>query len=499
MKPFLLFNDRSLQTLPELLWNAQDLSEDLALSYLFKAMANGEEFIHDISRRVVLDRDPTDMDTVLYRQAALQDCLKNPAVIRALYDTAVQGIDAWRSSWFSVFTSHPTSVLSSSREMAGLLLETLMQLRKIAEAHGKEFKSEGFTSLFSRLRENLGDDFFSEARVQLEILRLDGGIGMRAALGAGNLGMRYELLKPPISREGWFQRLFKRKPTCFQFKIHPRDESGLKTLSTLNDKAVNEVADYLARTNDSILGFLTELRAELGFFLGGVHLSDALAALGEPVCFPDPLVPGSCTFLAKGIYDGCLALNMGRRIVANDVQAATKHLIVVTGANQGGKTTFLRSIGLAQLMMRAGLFVMAERLSASLYTALFAHFKREEDASMQRGKFDEELARMDQIMAQVSSGSLFLFNESFAATNEREGAEIARQIVRALIEENHQVFFVTHLYDFSEGFYRHRDKQMLFLRAGKQDDPGMRFRIVEAPPQPTSYGMDIYQRIFGSG
>jgi DNA mismatch repair ATPase MutS len=64
----------------------------------------------------------------------------------------------------------------------------------------------------------------------------------------------------------------------------------------------------------------------------------------------------------------------------------------LTGANQGGKSTFLHSIGLAQLMMQSGMFVGAERFEAAPCPALFTHYKREEDATMKSGKLDEELA-----------------------------------------------------------------------------------------------------------
>lgn len=64
---------------------------------------------------------------------------------------------------------------------------------------------------------------------------------------------------------------------------------------------------------------------------------------------------------------------------------------------------------------------------------------------MESGKLDEELSRMSGIVDHISSDSMVLFNESFAATNEREGSEIARQIVSALLEKRIKIFFVTHL------------------------------------------------------
>ena len=117
-----------------------------------------------------------------------------------------------------------------------------------------------------------------------------------------------------------------------------------------------------------------------------------------------------------------------------------KDLVIITGANQGGKSTFLRSVGLAQVMMQCGMFVAAEAFRSTVCDALFTHYKREEDEAMRSGKFDEELARMSQIVDHITPRSLILFNELFAATNVREGSEIGRQIVTALLEQGHRDF-----------------------------------------------------------
>jgi DNA mismatch repair ATPase MutS len=172
--------------------------------------------------------------------------------------------------------------------------------------------------------------------------------------------------------------------------------------------------------------------------------------------------------------------------------------VIITGANQGGKSTFLRSIGLAQLMMQCGMFAPAESFCANICDGVFTHYKREEDATMQSGKLDEELSRMDEIANLLTPHALVLFNESFAATNEREGSEIARQIVRALIEQRIKVFFVSHLYDFAHSFYDKRLDNAFFLLAQRQDDGRRTFRLIEGEPLETSYGVDLYQKIFGT-
>jgi DNA mismatch repair ATPase MutS len=142
------------------------------------------------------------------------------------------------------------------------------------------------------------------------------------------------------------------------------------------------------------------------------------------------------------------------------------------------------------------MFVPAESFSSNVCDGLFTHYKREEDATMKSGKLDEELSRMSDIVDKITPNSMVLFNESFAATNEREGSEIARQIVSALLEKRLKVFYVTHLYQFAHGFVDKKTENVLFLRAEREADGGRTFKLVEGEPLQTSYGEDLYNMIF---
>jgi hypothetical protein len=249
---------------------------------------------------------------------------------------------------------------------------------------------------------------------------------------------------------------------------------------------------------DHVDSFFQMLRAELAFYIGCVNVQERLAALGEPTCFPRPVPAGQRALGCSGLYDPCLALQMRRRVVGNAVAGNGKRLVVVTGANQGGKSSFLRGVGLAQVMMQCGMFVAAESFEGELCTELVTHYKREEDATLKSGKLDEELARMSEIVDHLEPNAVILCNESFAATNEREGAEIARQVVSALLEKGVKIFFVTHLYTFARDFFERAVKHALFLRAERRPDGTRTFRLVEGEPLATSYGRDLYERIFAS-
>jgi DNA mismatch repair ATPase MutS len=295
------------------------------------------------------------------------------------------------------------------------------------------------------------------------------------------------------------RRILAKKAPAYVFHVDSRDESGTRALSELVDRGINLVANALAQSTDHILGFFNMLRTELAFYIGSLNLHEQLAQKGEPMSFPLPAALGERRHSFKGLYDACLALTLARKTVGNDMNVDDKDLVIITGANQGGKSTFLRSIGLSQLMMQCGMFVPAESFCSNVCDGLFTHFKREEDATMKSGKLDEELSRMSDIVDRLTSNSMLLLNESFAATNEREGSEIARQIHSALLEKRIKVFYVTHLYEFAHGFYDKKRENAKFLRAERGGDGERTYKIIEGEPLQTSYGEDLYYGIFGTG
>jgi hypothetical protein len=89
---------------------------------------------------------------------------------------------------------------------------------------------------------------------------------------------------------------------------------------------------------------------------------------------------------------------------------------------------------------------------------------------------------------------LVLVNNSFAATHEQEGSEIARQIVSALPENDVTVFLVSHMYEFARSFLD--DDRVPFLRVDRSDDGTRSPRLKEAKPLPKSFGADLYNQIF---
>jgi hypothetical protein len=497
MKAFLMYREQDFDLQQELPLNEEELTQDLELSTLLNAMALGNSFLFQVAKKAVLCGS-SDLGTIRYRQDILKDCLKNPSIVREIYRIPIEAIENKRNQWLGIFSRSPSGILYSAIKMLQMFVDLLKELKRIADEHAGKFESEGFTAFFAMIKKELDDAYFATVQNHLRELQFRSGVLLSVELGPGNEGAGYILGKRQ-NRTSWIGRVFAEKSPVYSFRIHPRDDHSARALADLQDRGLNRVANALAQSADHIDSFFEMLRIELAFYIGCLNLYEQLAQMGEPASFPLPVASNERRHSFRGLYDVCLALTMRRQVVGNDVTAGGKDIVIITGANQGGKSTFLRSIGLAQLMMQCGMFVPAESLCANTCESLFTHYKREEDATMESGKLDEELGRMSDIVDMITSNSMVLFNESFAATNEREGSEIARQIVNALLEKRIKVFFVTHQYEFAHGFYDRGMENAIFLRAERKPDGGRTFKLTEGEPLQTSYGKDLYNRIFGTG
>ena len=149
MKALLMHRDRDFDMKQSLPWNERALTQDLELDTLLRAMADNDEFLFDVARKAIFSGFQNDVDTILYRQEIIQDCLKNPAVVRDLYVLIVEAIERARKQWWGL-SNYPDSLLYSSIELIESSLGTLRKLRAVAEEVASQFSSEALTSPYSK-------------------------------------------------------------------------------------------------------------------------------------------------------------------------------------------------------------------------------------------------------------------------------------------------------------------------------------------------------------
>lgn len=496
MKALLMHPDRDFDLERPLPAHEPALTQDLEVNTLLSAMAGEDKILFNVARQAIFSGLQPDLPTILHRQEILRDCLAYPALVREFHAITIATIEGKREYYIGLISHYPSGTLYDAVRAMQFFTGMLKKLRAFADQHAGKFHSPGLTNLLVMLQREFSDEYFATIQNHLEKMKFKRGTLQSAQLGRGNEGINFVLRQPLGKEPNFFQRLLGKGVPGFTYRLADRDEAGARILSQMYDRGINLIANALGQSAEHIIGFFQMLRTELSFYIGCLNLHDKLLAKSVPISFPEPAPLGSRQLHFTALHDVGLALSMSTPIISNDLNADGKDLLIITGANQGGKSSFLRALGLAQLMMQAGMYVAAASFTAELCANVFTHYLREEDTTMKSGKLDEELARMSQIVSAITPHSLILLNESFSSTNEREGSEIARQVITALLERQIKVFAVTHLYQFAHDLFEQQRNQTIFLRAPRQADGTRIFKLIEAEPLDTSYGEDLYKTVF---
>ncbi len=494
MKPYLLYRKNDIQV--QTPGNEADLVKDLNLAIIYKVMSRGDDYIKSVVSRVV-PRSLSNPEIIRYRQEILKECIQHQHIINRLYTITTEA--SKDAAAFRDFVRPSfTKVVSSSvklRNAAGLLEVLLVKLRELANLtqENTEFTSPGLYGFCLEVNTKLNTGFFGHAQKLVSQLKLaceGSGLEIGARVGAGFKGANYTLRK--LSGKSSYK--FGKK----RYRINLKDYLSVSNAKEAEDAVFIHVLRIANHFIGTIQSFMEAVRFEIAFYLGCVHLYRYTYARDLPLCFGEIDTSDSKTLHYDGLYDLSLALSGNFMPISNSEMLDGKHLIFVTGANQGGKSTFLRSLGIAFILHQCGMQVPAESFAAFTATGIFTHFSRAEDSNMDHGKLEEELSRMSSIVDTIASHGLLLMNEAFATTTEREGAIIGGGILSALYELEVAVVYVTHLYELADIFVQKNLQGAGFLLAERLDGGDRSFRIMRGLPRETSYGEDLYNKFIKS-
>lgn len=503
-----LLNEDSEFSSKDVRMNKNDVIKDLNLEIIFKFMARNDNFIYRVARSVITGC-LCDKRTILYRQALLEDCIVNYEIFYELYKIASDAISETEQFMESTRKSSSAKISNSvnvlhSLELLGILVRNLEKLKEYADSVEMNFSSSGMRAFYNRLISEYNYNFVGMIKTSIEemgFLTEGGEITFSAALGSGlKMG---DITVNSLAREEYKKSKSRGIISIMYYKLFKKNVLLLEDDSIKRDAREMEAAGlvHILKLYQSFIRELTSLfenlRFQLAFYIGGANLRNRLLQIRIPVCFPQIDIKGSDGFKFTGLYDLSLAIYTRTKPVTNDLDAEDKLLYVITGANQGGKSTFLRSIGIAQILMQSGMFVPADSFTSKLYDGIFTHFTRREDTAMNSGKLDEELGRMSRIINEVTPDSLLLLNESFSTTTEREGTMIALDVINALYENKTNIVMVTHLYEFTRTLYGRQPEKALFLSAQRLEDGTRTYKMIIREPERTSYGLDLYKEIIG--
>ena len=462
----------------------------------------------------------SDPKVIEHRMAVFEDMLAFPQIsvtLNRLFPILTDIMELRRLE--ADFGDNTESYLESITEIE-LYISSISTLHDGFSEIKDSLTSDAFKTLAQRIDDLVCSDYYAELNTKLseltnrvrDIKSVTIGVNLDAQLrpsSAGVLSINPESFHSGDVIDKILRLNFKdNEYTCIANLVpfnKKQSENQRTALSLAFNSAINDVYKQSLRSWKKIVqsfvlentDFLLNLMPEIEFLVKATNLLRTLSDKGLTLCKPE-IVTDRNVFIAKDLYNPCVALKVEGEIIANDVEFDNDVMIfVLTGPNRGGKSVITCAIGLAQAMLQLGMFVPAASATISIADGIYTHFPTGADDTIDKGRLGEECARLRDIFHDVTKDSLVLLDESLSSTGSYEASYIAGEVLAGFSRIGCRCLFSTHLHELAAEIDNINARtapdggtRIDSLVAGIED--GKRsFKIYRMKPDGKSYARDI--------
>lgn len=474
--------------------SAPEYFRDLNLGQIVGAITSGkdeyhlEPFFHDSLKTI---------SAILYRQEIMRDleepttleCIKAFAGRMRLMREKIEQANKLhynyqRERWFlHAVETYCAAVLELRAGLSRLRLAArgLLGFRDYVTEYAASSRFVALRTAVDHLTGEL-------AKVQYCVLIKDAGFKVRKYDAEGNYSAEIE-----DTFRKFQQRAVKDYRVDFLATqdINHIEAKVLDFVALLYPETFAEVDSFRARNEDYLDPILRRFDREIQFYVCYLDYIGTFRRSGMQFCYPAFATADKAIFGEVGFDLALAARLVGEKsvVVRNDfyLQGAER-AIVVSGPNQGGKTTFARTFGQLHHLGTIGCPVPGKDARLFLFDAMFTHFEREEHLENLHGKLQDDLIRMHGIVERATPRSIVIMNEIFTSTTLSDAVFLAREVMDRILDLDSLCVLVTFLDELASL----SEKTVSMVSTVAPDNPALRtYRIVRRPADGRSYAISI--------
>jgi DNA mismatch repair protein MutS len=268
----------------------------------------------------------------------------------------------------------------------------------------------------------------------------------------------------------------------------------LDLVAKLHSGIFAHLDEYCTRYQSYFHEVIARFDREVQFYIAYLEQMDQVRKAGLAFCYPTVTNP-SKEIQALETYDLALANQLIRAhkdVVTNGFYLKEpERIFVVSGPNQGGKTTFARTFGQIHYLAALGCPVPGASAKVFLFDRIFTHFEKEENIQNLRGKLEDELIRINEILEMATANSILIMNESFLSTTMNDALFLSREVMKRIAALNLLCVTVTFLDELASL----SGMTVSMVSMVNPSDPQQRtFKVIRKPADGLAYAAAIAEK-----